>query len=48
MCNTVRDNAMLSYPVSLVNQNENLIFIELLTSSTGTNYGLNEHEDVNQ
>ena len=36
-----------SYPASLMNQNE--IPIELmLTSSYGTNYVFNEHEDVDQ
>ena len=37
-----------SYPVSLVNQNEILYWVIMLRSSSGTNYVLKRHDDVDQ
>ena len=37
-----------SYPGNLVNQNDIPIWVNMLASSSGTNYVLNEHEDVGQ
>ena len=46
--NTVRDNAMLKLSCKFGESKWNPYWIIMLTNSSGTNYVLNGHEDVDQ
>ena len=46
--NTIQDNAMLKLSWKFSESKWNPCWLIMLTSSTGTNYGLNEHEDLDQ
>ena len=46
MCNTIRDNAMLKLYWKFGESKLNPSWLIVLTNLTGTNYVLNEHEDV--
>ena len=45
---TIRDNAMLKLSYKFSESKWNPCWLIVLTNSTGTNYGLNEHEDFDQ
>ena len=46
ICNTIRDNAISKPPWKFGEPKLNLYWLIMLTSLIGTNYVLNEHEDV--
>ena len=46
--NTIQDNAMLKLSWKFDESKWNLCWVIVLTSSTGTNYVPNEHEDIDQ
>ena len=48
ICNTLWDNAMLKLSCKFGETKWNLCWLIISTSSSGTNYILNEHEDVDE
>ena len=46
--NTIQDNAMLKLSCKFGESKWNPCWLIVLTSSTGTNYGINEQEDFDQ
>ena len=48
ICNTLRDNAMLKLSCKFGELKWNPCWLIMLTTSSGTNYVVNEHENVNQ
>ena len=48
MCNTIQDNTMLNLSWKFGESKWNPCWLIVLTSSTGTYYGLNDHEGFDQ